>query len=308
MRILGVGLGLALLAVLLMTAGGQGGQISPDSAWQASLRAPDVTFSAPGTNRAPRLGTEMNLGEQAVEEIVQRALLNVERQLLENEHRAVLGIVAGEPTVTGVRVTGVTPDGPAQQGGLRSGDVILAIDGTALEDDGVSNPVEQLVAVLQGAAPGDSVSLHYKRADAITYADVVLGDLADLPGTARQHSTDRWYALELTAMTVELGRYFGTDEGLLITRAPDHTPQLQDGDVLLRIDGRTPRTAEHARAILTSYRLGEALALSVVRDGSQIEVAIGEVASAPVAVPTESFPTPPLVALEALDACVMRRL
>ncbi|MEO0425264.1 MAG: PDZ domain-containing protein [Pseudomonadota bacterium] len=251
----------------------------------------------------------MNLGEPAVEEIIQRVLLNVERDLLENEHRAVLGIVAGEPTTAGVRVTGVTPDGPAQQGGLRSGDLILAINGDDLLDDGIAHPVEQLLAVLQRATPGESISVRYERGDAIAYADVVLGDLADLPGALRQGSPDRWYELELTAMTDELGRYFGTDEGLLITRAPSHTPQLQDGDVLLRIDGRTPRSAQHARAILRSYGPGEPLALNVVRDGVRMYIAVDEAAETPDASPPGSFPVPAVVALESFDAaCVMRRL
>lgn len=308
-RILGVGLGLALLAVLLMAAGRQGGQISPDSAWQAFLHAPDVTFAASGKHRAPSSGSDMNIAEPAVEEIIQRVLLNVERDLLDNEHRAVLGIVAGEPTTAGVRVTGVTPDGPAQQSGLRSGDLILAINGDDLVADGTTHPVEQLLAVLQHAAPGDSVSVRYERGDAIAYADVVLGDLADLPGALRQPTPDRWYELELTAMTPELGRYFGTDKGVLITRAPSRTPQLQDGDVLLRIDGRTPHSAQHARAILSSYHPSEPLGLSVVREGARMNVTVGEAADPEDAVPLGSFPIPPVVALESFDAaCVMRRL
>jgi hypothetical protein len=63
-----------------------------------------------------------------------------------------------------------------------------------------------------------------------------------------------------------LGQYFGTDKGLLVVRAPDDSRlKLEEGDVLLDIDGRTPSSPSHALRILSSYQGGEKLRLNVMR-------------------------------------------
>ena len=74
--------------------------------------------------------------------------------------------------------------------------------------------------------------------------------------------------MEMVSLTEGLGRYFGTDEGLLIVRAPENvdTYKLQDGDVILNIDGREPRSVSHALRILGSYQSGEALSIRIMRD------------------------------------------
>ena len=57
----------------------------------------------------------------------------------------------------GLLITGIDPSGPAQQAGLRVGDVITAIDGEqAVRTD-------QLVSVTLTKRPGDKVEIGYKR-------------------------------------------------------------------------------------------------------------------------------------------------
>jgi S1-C subfamily serine protease len=56
-------------------------------------------------------------------------------------------------------------------------------------------------------------------------------------------------------------------QGVLVVRAGANSPwKLQDGDVILAIDGREPDSAQHAGRILRSYQAGEKLALKVQRD------------------------------------------
>ena len=52
--------------------------------------------------------------------------------------RAVLGIVLGEETEAGLRLVGVSPDGPAERAGLRQDDVLTSIAGVDLTGDGDS--------------------------------------------------------------------------------------------------------------------------------------------------------------------------
>ncbi len=71
---------------------------------------------------------------------------------------------------------------------------------------------------------------------------------------------------ELVPMTPKLGQYFGTETGLLVVRAPeDSRLKLEDGDVIVDIDGRTPASPSHALRILSSYQPGEKLKLNVLR-------------------------------------------
>ena len=56
-------------------------------------------------------------------------------------------------------------------------------------------------------------------------------------------------------MSEQLGGYFGVKTGVLVVRAGGNdTFKLQDGDVILAIDGREPSSAQHAGRILRSYQ------------------------------------------------------
>jgi hypothetical protein len=73
--------------------------------------------------------------------------------------------------------------------------------------------------------------------------------------------------MELVELSPGLGRYFGTDSGLLVVRAPsDPALKLEDGDVIRRIGGREPGSVSHAMRILRSYEEGEALELEIMRE------------------------------------------
>jgi C-terminal processing protease CtpA/Prc len=87
----------------------------------------------------------------------------------------------------------------------------------------------------------------------------------------------RFAGMEFATLSERLGSYFGVKSGVLVVRAgPADGPwKLQDGDVILSIDGRTPTSAAHAGRILRSYTPGEKVKLRVQRDrrAQDIEVA-----------------------------------
>lgn len=79
--------------------------------------------------------------------------------------------------------------------------------------------------------------------------------------------------MELIALTPQLGRYFGTDHGVLVVRAPTHgVLQLQDGDVILSIGGRVPASSSQAVRILTSYDPGEKIRLVILREHHRMDI------------------------------------
>jgi S1-C subfamily serine protease len=73
--------------------------------------------------------------------------------------------------------------------------------------------------------------------------------------------------LELAPLNADLGRYFGTEEGVLvISAAKDSALGLKGGDVVLRVDGREPSGPSHLLRILRSYEAGETFKLDIMRD------------------------------------------
>jgi putative serine protease PepD len=66
--------------------------------------------------------------------------------------------IGGQDTSSGVEVSGVAPGSPAEQAGLREGDVITAIDGNAV------GSIDELAADVSNHQPGDDVSLTVTRA------------------------------------------------------------------------------------------------------------------------------------------------
>ena len=64
-------------------------------------------------------------------------------------------------------------------------------------------------------------------------------------------------------------------EGVLVVQAPDNDAfKLEDGDVLQSIDGRKPEDGGHALRILRSYKSGEKLNLTVLRQRKPLTLAV----------------------------------
>jgi S1-C subfamily serine protease len=207
----------------------------------------------------------------------------------------------------GVRIISVSPGGPAAASGLKAGDVITSFNGKSLKGGGEQAASEQLVAAIGATRAGESVPLEYLR-DGSTIKTTIKPatlpaetrrniridggpDLADLPELKGLRDIDgplpgRMFGMavrdrsgfgsaELVELSPALGRYFGTDKGLLLVRAPKEAQlKLQDGDVLLDVDGRVPGGVGHAYQILNSYRAGEALKLHIMRQQKRVELQV----------------------------------
>jgi S1-C subfamily serine protease len=87
------------------------------------------------------------------------------------------GSDAGDPEAAGggVMIASVTPDSPAEQGGLRVGDVLVEIDGHMI------GHVPDLMIALRSLSPGDEIAATVVRDDNPTTLTVTLGgqDRAD---------------------------------------------------------------------------------------------------------------------------------
>ena len=112
---------------------------------------------------------------------------------------------------------------------------------------------------------------------------VRVGDFMDRVETAGPHweflSGSPLGRLELAPLNSDLGRYFGTEEGVLVISAPrDSALGLRGGDVVLAVDGREPSSPSHLMRILRSYETGETFKLDIMRNRKRetVESRIGE--------------------------------
>lgn len=218
-------------------------------------------------------------------------------------NRARLGIVVrtaqeDETDRVGAVVESVTPDGPAGEAGVEPGDIITAINGESLTGrypaarPGESEPARKLIDLIRELDVGDTVAIDYRRDGERRSGTAVLrrlerhefaftgprdeirGELPDLPGPLRGYLAllpGVWLDMELVDLNPQLGRYFGTSEGLLVVRPPDDDSiGLQAGDVIISIDGRDPGSPSRALRILRSYDSGEQLSLELMRDGRRM--------------------------------------
>ena len=208
-----------------------------------------------------------------------------------------------ETDSVGAYVRDVVHNGPAERAGVRAGDVVIRFNDVGLAARGDSTPGERLLRLARDLEPGEAVRLQIRRDGTTETVTVVaerwrpafgfggllrdfdveferLGprefrfrmptpprfdEFRDLPRAFAPFG-GRLPGLRLADLNPELGEYFGAREGVLVLDVPeDGLLGLRPGDVILSIDGRRPRDADHARRILGSYDPGERVRIEVLR-------------------------------------------
>jgi C-terminal processing protease CtpA/Prc len=215
--------------------------------------------------------------------------------------RAVLGIqVDPRSDEKGVRVLGVSPGGPAAEAGLRDTDLIIALDGVATTG---ADPDRALIAQMRTVKPEQKVKVKVvrdgKNKDLVVVARPMAfdervfnvhmpdgamgGSFGNMPNMPNMPMVQRFRTffpgefggMELASITPKLGAYFGVTEGVLVVQAPENDAfKLEDGDVLQTIDGRKPEDGGHALRILRSYKSGEKLNITVLRQRKPMTLAV----------------------------------
>ena len=214
---------------------------------------------------------------------------------------------ARETDSVGAYVDAVTPNGPAANAGLRSGDVIVRVDGKSVltgespsRDDRESLPGLRLIELAAALEPHDTIPVEFRRGRERKTVSVVTGDEPTVvfrgrPGAAafdfRYPAEGRSVPpgegllvdgpflygplanLELAPLNPELGQYFGATAGVLVISVPgDLGLGLKGGDVVLAVDGRKPESPSHFLRILRSYRDSESFKLDVLRNRKRLAV------------------------------------
>ena len=259
-----------------------------------------------------------------------------------NPDRAMIGVVL-DPDDKGVRLSAVTPDGPAARAGLRDGDIITAIDHQPVVDKSSKASYEKALTLLANLKAGQNLSINYLRGNdtgVVTVAaerreawnwPMLINDdpkhsllpkdfdermRAEMERAQReaertaahdkahmqrdveraQHEAERamehdkahmqadvaratrdamrqmrttmpWWGLNLAPLNADLGRYFGTDKGVLVIAADqDSLPGIRGGDVITSIGGEQVNRPEDALRALRDQDTGKDVAIKLLRD------------------------------------------
>jgi serine protease Do len=173
----------------------------------------------------------------------------------------------GAEGTKGVLVTEVTADSPAARAGVKSGDIVLEIDGHKVDSP---SDVARAVGL---AAPGRKAKVTLWRDKTQKTVEVVLGEA---PGE-RQASR---LGFEVRPMTTELAREMNrrSAEGVLVTRVEDGAEAeeagIRRGDVIVEVNRQPVKTLADFERATRDLKKGERLTVRLERGDVAFYVAL----------------------------------
>ncbi len=171
----------------------------------------------------------------------------------------------------GALVANVAPNSAAAAAGLKSGDVIVSVNGEAITRSG------NLSSLIGMAAPGEKVKLKVWRDKASRDIEARLGgtdestaQAADADGAAQGGQL----GLALRALTREERREAQIEQGMVVENVSGAAARagIEAGDVLLAINGKPVQSIEQVKGVLQGKP--KSVALLVQRDGEKIFVPV----------------------------------
>ena len=171
----------------------------------------------------------------------------------------------------GALVASVTPDSAAAAAGLKSGDVITAVNGKAVVRSG------ELSSLIGMSAPGEKVELKVWRDHASRELTAKLGN-ADAKSTQVAENDGAikpgQIGLSLRPLTSDELKQAHVDHGMVVENVagPAAEAGIQPGDVLLAINGKPVESIAQLKLVLQGKP--KSVALLVQRDGDKIFVPV----------------------------------
>ncbi len=194
----------------------------------------------------------------------------------------------------GAVVSAVTDGSPADEAGVRAGDVVVAFDGETVRS------ARQLSRLVQETPPGRAAGITVRRDGArleleVTpvnrpaSADDFRGPL-DRIGRLGEELGRRFEGFRIPefdvfrsrtrlgigaqALTPQLADYFGVEEGVLVTHVEEDsaasTAGLRAGDVITAVDDRGVSDVDELRRRLDRVEPDEEFPLTITRDGETL--------------------------------------
>ena len=170
----------------------------------------------------------------------------------------------------GALISGVAPDSAAAKAGLKSGDVVTAVNGEPVVRSG------ELSSRIGMSVPGEQVRLTVWRDKQPREISATLGKVEDEGerSAAAAPVEPGKLGLALRPLTAEEKRESKIEQGLVVQDAagPSARAGIQSGDVLLSINGNPVAGIEQIREVLDSKP--KSVALLVHRNGNRLFVPV----------------------------------
>ncbi len=169
----------------------------------------------------------------------------------------------------GALVAAVEPKSPADKAGVKTGDIILAVDGRAIE-----NSID-LPRVIGESRPGTPVNLKIWRQGQTRELNASLGE-APAEKVAKAESELKAkpgrLGLAVRPLTEEERKQVETDAGLLVeeSEGPAARAGVQAGDVILAFNDQPVKSVDQLRRLVDRSR--GSIALLIQREGNKIYV------------------------------------
>ena len=145
--------------------------------------------------------------------IVQRALLGVQYQEINNDFIEQMGEQMGISEIGGAYVAEVTKDGAAEAAGIKKGDVILSIDGVKIDSSA------RLSEIIGKHRPNDKVKISVKRGDKVKQIEVTLRNRAGKTEPISKDEVVLAGALggDFAEVSAKMARQLGIEGGVRVT-------------------------------------------------------------------------------------------
>jgi len=171
----------------------------------------------------------------------------------------------------GALVSAVEPKSPADKAGVKTGDIILAVDGRAIE-----NSID-LPRMIGESRPGTAVTLKVWRQGETQELRASLGE-APAEKVARADSESKTkpskLGLAVRPLTEEERKQIEAEGGLLVEQSegPAARAGVQAGDVILALNNQPVKSVDQLRRLVDRSR--GSVALLIQREGNKIYVPI----------------------------------
>jgi serine protease Do len=208
--------------------------------------------------------------------------------------RSIIGIVMAQQSrdalnilgLDGVSVAELTHNGPAEKAGLKTNDLIVAVDGMPVK---TSRDLRNQVSLKK---PGQTITISVQRdksgkplpikviteAEPAPSEEALVSISSGRPGAAG-HTSESDYGFTARALTADLAARYGvvSDSGVIVTAVAQGGPadmdDIRPGDIIVKMHNRAISNLEDFNQALKSVTLGDQLTLELKRrDGSEPEL------------------------------------